>query len=265
MTVTSPGLGKGVSTTLEFPQPHADIEQQQEREQEEQEQEQVGERGGGASADGKEVGLGLGARDWGGAAVPYPLTIPPAGMHRPSGCTASPSVSASDNPHAGRHMLVVDDAVSNRKLLMRIFRIKGFTCEEACDGQEALHKYGAMVEMGTPPEAILMDYEMPVMNGPTSTKNLREMGCSCFIIGVTGNVMQADMDFFKSCGADAVFAKPLSTESVEKLMARISSVPPMARNSSPERRSSYTRAASPARQAGFPDPTTPLSLRRSSV
>ncbi|KAJ1434355.1 hypothetical protein B484DRAFT_446682 [Ochromonadaceae sp. CCMP2298] len=231
-------------------------------------------------------GMGIVRRD-GAANVPWPRTIPsplttitsptitPVEMetphltppHQTPQRSPSRANSCSVCSYSGppRHMLVVDDAVSNRKLLMRIFRIKGFTCEEACDGQEALHKYGAMVEMGTPPEAILMDYEMPVMNGPTSTKNLREMGCSCFIIGVTGNVMQADMDFFKSCGADAVFAKPLSTESVEKLMARISSVPPMARNSSPERRSSYTRAASPARQAGFPDPTTPLSLRRSSV
>jgi CheY-like chemotaxis protein len=41
-----------------------------------------------------------------------------------------------------------------------------------------------------PPEAVLMDYEMPVMNGPTATKQLREMGCGSYIIGVTGNVMK---------------------------------------------------------------------------
>ncbi|KAJ1427832.1 CheY-like superfamily [Ochromonadaceae sp. CCMP2298] len=107
----------------------------------------------------------------------------------------------------GRHMLVVDDAVSNRKLLMRIFRIKGYICEEACNGQDALQKYAHMCAQGRPPEAILMDYEMPVLNGPSATRLLREQGCSSFIIGVTGNAMQADMDFFKSCGADAVFAK----------------------------------------------------------
>jgi CheY-like chemotaxis protein len=67
-----------------------------------------------------------------------------------------------------------------------------------------------------------VDSEMPVLNGPGSTKMLREQGCSCYIIGVTGNVMQADVDFFKSCGVDAVFAKPLSTKLVEQLLARIS-------------------------------------------
>ncbi|KAJ1390226.1 CheY-like superfamily, partial [Ochromonadaceae sp. CCMP2298] len=117
-------------------------------------------------------------------------------------------------------MLVVDDAVTNRKLLMRIFRLKGFLCEEARDGQDALDKYAAMCAQNTPPCAILMDYEMPVLNGPSATRLLREQGCSCFIFGVTGNVMKDDKDFFISCGADAVFAKPLNEESVMTLIAK---------------------------------------------
>ncbi|KAJ1417052.1 hypothetical protein B484DRAFT_434341 [Ochromonadaceae sp. CCMP2298] len=58
---------------------------------------------------------------------------------------------------------------------------------------------------------------MPRMNGPTATSHLREMGCDCFIIGVTGNVMQADKDVFKSAGADAVLAKPLRIEIFESM------------------------------------------------
>ncbi|KAJ1437683.1 hypothetical protein B484DRAFT_428238, partial [Ochromonadaceae sp. CCMP2298] len=71
-------------------------------------------------------------------------------------------------------------------------------------------------------KVILMDFEMPVLNGPSATRLLREQGCRVHIIGVTGNVMRADIDYFKSCGADAVFAKPLNKDSVDKLMVRIS-------------------------------------------
>ncbi|KAJ1427356.1 hypothetical protein B484DRAFT_330036 [Ochromonadaceae sp. CCMP2298] len=78
-----------------------------------------------------------------------------------------------------------------------------------------------MCAQGTPPAAILMDYEMPVLNGPSATRLLREQGCSCLIIGVTGNVMKADKDFFISCGANDVFAKPVNTESVLKLLSKI--------------------------------------------
>jgi len=194
----------------------------------------------------------------GAALVPYPLMINPAGMHRPrpigiaartQGGPASPgslssipegtsrsrpglglsssfapAPAATSTPAAvGSHILVVDDAVSNRKLLMRIFRLKGFICEEACDGQQALDVYANMCAKHTPPGVILMDYEMPVLDGPSATKQLREKGCSCFIIGVTGNVMQDDKNFFISCGADDVFTKPLNTDSVLRLLELISS------------------------------------------
>ncbi|KAJ1384440.1 CheY-like superfamily, partial [Ochromonadaceae sp. CCMP2298] len=268
MTVTSRGLGKGVSTTLEFPlfdtlnppdkqvrsdglgaehaefpQPHADTDSQKQREQERQ----MGARGSGASADGEEVGLELGKVRSRGAVAPSSLM---GGFKRPSpvgvayaldppaqgrsdtptfiSAHATAPASASASPtHAtlSRHMLVVDDAVSNRKLLMRIFKLKGFNCVEAHDGQDALEKYANMCAQGTPPEAILMDYEMPVLNGPSATRLLREQGCSCFILGVTGNVMRADIDFYKSCGADDVFTKPLNAKMVDDLMARISPAP----------------------------------------
>jgi len=114
---------------------------------------------------------------------------------------------------AERHMLVVDDAVCSRKLLMRVFRLEGFLCEEACDGQDALQKYAKKYA-----SAILMDYEMPVLNGPSATRQLREQGCSCFIIGVTGSTVPEDKGFFISCGADVVFTKPLKADDIMTLM-----------------------------------------------
>jgi len=63
-----------------------------------------------------------------------------------------------------------------------------------------------------------MDFEMPVMNGPTATKRLREMECDCYIMGVTGNVMQQDTDVFYAHGANAVLAKPLRIEIFENMV-----------------------------------------------
>jgi CheY-like chemotaxis protein len=120
--------------------------------------------------------------------------------------------------YAARHLLVVDDAMCSRKLLMCIFRMEGFLCEEAYDGQDALQKYANMCAQGTPPSAILMDYEMPVLNGPSATRQLREQGCSCFIIGVTGSTVPEDKGFFISCGADVVFTKPLKADDIMTLM-----------------------------------------------
>jgi CheY-like chemotaxis protein len=73
---------------------------------------------------------------------------------------------------------------------VRILTAKGYVCREAADGQQALDVYKQMCADGTSPTAVLMDFEMPVMNGPTATKHLREIGCGSYIVGVTGNVMK---------------------------------------------------------------------------
>jgi len=116
-----------------------------------------------------------------------------------------------------RRILVVDDATSNRKLLLRILRTRNYLCEEAENGKVALDVYTAAVERGEPFDAILSDFEMPVMNGPDSVWEMRCMGCKCFIAGITGNVMQDDIDHFRKRGADSVLAKPLDTDVFESL------------------------------------------------
>jgi CheY-like chemotaxis protein len=63
-----------------------------------------------------------------------------------------------------------------------------------------------------------MDFEMPVMNGPSATARLRELGCACLIVGVTGNVLSQDVEYFKEMGADAVLPKPLILEDFERLL-----------------------------------------------
>ncbi|KAJ1403163.1 CheY-like superfamily, partial [Ochromonadaceae sp. CCMP2298] len=91
-------------------------------------------------------------------------------------------------------------------------------CREASDGQQALDVYQQMCADDMSPCAVLMDYEMPVMNGPTATKLLREMGCDSYIVGVTGNVMQVDVDVFLQSGANSVLAKPLRIEIFERIV-----------------------------------------------
>jgi Histidine kinase-, DNA gyrase B-, and HSP90-like ATPase/Response regulator receiver domain len=82
-------------------------------------------------------------------------------------------------------ILVVDDACMNRKLLCRLLKLHGHTCTEAQDGQEAVD----VVKKAKRYDTILMDYEMPIMNGPAATRAIRALGCDSFIIGITGNVL----------------------------------------------------------------------------
>ncbi|CAB9501555.1 sensor kinase/phosphatase LuxQ [Seminavis robusta] len=114
------------------------------------------------------------------------------------------------------NILVVDDAVSNRKLCIRLLQRSGHTCEGACDGKEAVEMVKKAMESGKPYDCILLDYEMPNMNGPEACEKMRKMGCSSYIAGVTGNVMSEDVDHFRNCGANCVLPKPFRLETLEE-------------------------------------------------
>mmetsp|Transcript_18094 Transcript_18094/g.30393 ORF Transcript_18094/g.30393 Transcript_18094/m.30393 type:complete len:987 (-) Transcript_18094:113-3073(-) len=125
-------------------------------------------------------------------------------------------LSVKRHPQSLR-ILVVDDAASNRKMLVRLLSNKSHTCDQAKDGREAVDK--VLAESGAELyDLILMDYEMPEMNGPEAAKHLRAGGCDTFIVGITGNILPEDVSFFKSCGANAVLPKPLQLPELEDLL-----------------------------------------------
>jgi CheY-like chemotaxis protein len=63
-----------------------------------------------------------------------------------------------------------------------------------------------------------MDYEMPVMDGPTASKEIRALGCDSLIVGVTGNALPEDTAHLRSCGANAVLIKPFQMEALEEIL-----------------------------------------------
>ena len=115
-------------------------------------------------------------------------------------------------------VLVVDDVTSNRKLLCRLLRNHHHECDEADNGSVAVEMVRkAMVVEGSSYDCVLMDFEMPVMNGPSAAKAIRNMGCDVFIVGVTGNLLPDDVAFFRSSGANTVLPKPFQMADLEDL------------------------------------------------
>ena len=119
-------------------------------------------------------------------------------------------------------MLVVDDVALNRKMLFRLIDDKFKSVIEARNGDEALQiVHDAMNKKGVPPDIILMDFVMPVMDGPTASKEMRALGYQGIIIGVTGNALPADIDMFLSHGANRVLIKPLKLEVLLKTITEL--------------------------------------------
>ena len=73
---------------------------------------------------------------------------------------------------------------------------------------------------GHPYDVILLDYEMPVLNGPSTAQDIRNLGLAdVYIVGVTGNVLPDDIKHFIACGANAVLPKPVQIDALEDLWA----------------------------------------------
>jgi signal transduction histidine kinase/CheY-like chemotaxis protein len=110
--------------------------------------------------------------------------------------------------------ILVVDVKSNRKLLIRLLENIGHQCEQAENGQLAVEMVKKASSSGSPYDSILLDYEMPIMDGPTAAKEIRQYedastSTDVNIVGITGNVLPEDVSFFRSCGADDVLAKPV--------------------------------------------------------
>eukprot|EP01042_Synura_sphagnicola_P036861 gene36861-biopygen31412 len=113
-------------------------------------------------------------------------------------------------------VLVVDDVHLNRKMLRRTLESRAHTVAEAIDGVEALRR----VRVDQPYDLITMDYQMPNMDGPTATALIRKEGYLGVIIGVTGNMLQSDVEHFLGQGVDAVLPKPLNISEFEECIER---------------------------------------------
>jgi signal transduction histidine kinase/CheY-like chemotaxis protein len=114
-------------------------------------------------------------------------------------------------------ILVVDDVATNRKLLSRLATKRGHSVDQASDGQEAVHRVTHALRENNRYDTILMDYEMPLLNGPEAAKEIRKLGCDSFIAGITGNLLPEDVNYYLSCGANVVLPKPVDFRKLEAL------------------------------------------------
>ena len=122
----------------------------------------------------------------------------------------------ADSQLRSLHILIVDDSAMNRKMLERWLHNKGHVCVQAIHGKDAVDKMRASM-MATEQsnfDVILMDFQMPCMDGGTAVRAIRDMGCKAFIVGITGTLFSEDVDRFMECGADTVLPKPLDLPSL---------------------------------------------------
>ena len=109
---------------------------------------------------------------------------------------------------AGR-ILVVDDGDANRRLIKLILEKAGCTVDEAENGELGVEKASA-----TEFDLILMDMQMPVMDGYKATAAIRKRKLNVPVIALTANAMAGDREKCLAAGCDDFLAKPVQIDEV---------------------------------------------------
>ena len=147
-------------------------------------------------------------------------------------CEAIGGTSATDKPEALAALLtppdvyppitilVAEDAPDNRILVQAYLKSGHYELTMVEDGQSAVEQFGSRAF-----DLILMDMQMPIMDGLTATRKIRELerergGQPTPIVALTAYARQADIELSKDAGCDSHLSKPISKAKLIETIAR---------------------------------------------
>jgi PAS domain S-box-containing protein len=113
-------------------------------------------------------------------------------------------------------ILVVDDGEPNRKLMKLVLERAGVSVETTTNGKEAFKKASL-----NPFDVILMDMQMPVMDGFTATRLLRESGYTAPIVALTADAMKGAEQRCLDAGCSGYLTKPIDMDEVMRTLNRV--------------------------------------------
>jgi CheY-like chemotaxis protein len=130
----------------------------------------------------------------------------------------SPALPAAPPLDTRGHVLVVEDNASNQLVAVGILRLLGYRADVASDGTEALDALDR-----THFDAILMDCQMPEMDGFSATREIRRRegaGRHTPVIAMTAGASDSDRNQCLSAGMDDFLSKPVKPREIDAMLAR---------------------------------------------
>ena len=139
-----------------------------------------------------------------------------------SGAAGRLDVGQTDSLDAGLEcrVLLVEDGLDNQRLISVLLGKAGADVSLADNGQVAVEKALAARDAGMPFDVVLMDMQMPIMDGYTATRILREAGYTEPIVALTANAMAGDGAKCCNAGCDAYATKPIERAKLLSTIAR---------------------------------------------
>jgi len=135
---------------------------------------------------------------------------------------AAPSTAPRDAPSRRLHVLVAEDNAVNQRVIVRLLEKMGHIPIVAYNGQEALDAYESR-----PFDVVLMDVQMPVMDGLTATQMIRQSEARhpgrrrLPIMALTAYAMRGDRERCLAAGMDEYLTKPVKPEELSAALNRL--------------------------------------------
>lgn len=159
--------------------------------------------------------IGVDDREGGGAVFWFELDLEAGATTTAAETEAEPIADDSARP---AHVLLVEDNDINARLATEVLRQIGFSVERAAHGGEAVDAVTAR-----PFDLILMDVNMPVMDGLEASRRIRRLAGPAGrtpIVAMTANAMASDEAACRAAGMDAFVAKPFKLDQFVAILAQ---------------------------------------------
>jgi CheY-like chemotaxis protein len=121
-------------------------------------------------------------------------------------------------PQSPPRILLVEDNKTNQLVAIAMLSTKGYVIDVAVDGHQAVEAV-----KGKDYDVVLMDIQMPRLNGVDATKSIRALGGdkgNVPIIAVTANAMRGDREAYLAAGMDDYLSKPIDSATLFNMVER---------------------------------------------
>lgn len=143
------------------------------------------------------------------------------------GAESAPNISRkidhqSPSPLTFLRVLVVDDSEVNRFILCELLATLGIRASVACNGEEAVAAFNR-----SPLDVILMDIQMPVMDGVVATAAIQQLQAEkslnpdCIVVGVSAHAMSGDREKYLASGMADYLTKPIDRKNLESCLSAL--------------------------------------------